>query len=144
MAVYGSLRSGAHNHHVLQGALHGLQPSCSAVLLGVGVLGGVVLYDTGHGYPMAVLGADPKIAGVACEVYAVPPAVLERVRRLEAGYQERRMRLQDGTYALAYVQTQVRRGLRLVSKPEGAAVQDWFEYLVASGQGYLLERGGAL
>lgn len=123
VAVYGSLRRGLHNHEVLAGAER----------LGVGVLPGLALWDTGLGYPVAV--EDAGAAGVACEVYAVPPGVLERVRRLEAGYREVWRPQASGAQARVYVQGADRvRGLERVTSAEPSGVVCWRRYLQQRGQ----------
>lgn len=69
VAVYGTLKRGLRNHHVLRGAR----------FLGRDRLRAITLYDLGA-YPGAKLEAS---AGVAVEVYAVSAVTLGRLDHLE-------------------------------------------------------------
>jgi gamma-glutamylcyclotransferase (GGCT)/AIG2-like uncharacterized protein YtfP len=101
VAVYGTLKQGECNHHLL----------AESRWLGRVVLRHLHLYDLGP-YPMAVVCADP-LSTVSAELYAVSAAVLARLDDLEdhpREYERRQFDLQDGRRAWVYVgrQTQVR------------------------------------
>lgn len=69
VAVYGTLKQGQENHHLLAGAL----------FLGKDRLRQIVLYDLGP-YPAARLGAS---SGIEVEIYKVDQSMLEAMDTLE-------------------------------------------------------------
>jgi len=69
VAVYGTLKSGMQNCHLLDGAR----------LLGTDRLKEIVLYDLGS-YPAARLGAS---TGIEVEVYEIRPEMLQALDELE-------------------------------------------------------------
>lgn len=91
--VYGTLKRGACNHHLLAGAQ----------ALGARQLRGARLHDLGP-YPMAVLSGE-RDALIHGELYRVDGAGLQRLDVLEdypREYNRSRVRLSDGTVAWLY------------------------------------------
>ena len=94
VAVYGTLKQGECNHHLL----------AEGRWLGRAVLRHLQLYDLGP-YPMAVESADPA-STVSAELYGVSAAVLARLDDLEdhpREYERRLFDLQDGRLVWVYV-----------------------------------------
>jgi gamma-glutamylcyclotransferase (GGCT)/AIG2-like uncharacterized protein YtfP len=94
VAVYGTLKQGECNHHLL----------AEGRWLGRVVLRHLQLYDLGP-YPMAVVCADAT-ACVSGELYGVSADLLARLDELEdhpREYERRLVDLQDGRRAWVYV-----------------------------------------
>ena len=94
VAVYGTLKQGECNHHLLM----------ESRWLGRVVLRQLQLYDLGP-YPMAVVCADPA-STVSAELYGVSTAVLARLDELEdhpREYERRQFDVLDGRRAWVYV-----------------------------------------
>jgi len=92
--VYGSLKRGQANHHVLEGGRW----------LGTATMVGLALYDLGP-FPMAIANGDATCS-LEGEVYAVGAALLERLDRFEGAprlYQRQAHALADGRTAWVYV-----------------------------------------
>jgi gamma-glutamylcyclotransferase (GGCT)/AIG2-like uncharacterized protein YtfP len=92
--VYGSLKRGQANHHVLKGGRW----------LGTAALAGLALYDLGP-FPMAIANGDATCS-LEGEVYAVGAALLERLDRFEGAprlYQRQAHALADGRTVWVYV-----------------------------------------
>jgi gamma-glutamylcyclotransferase (GGCT)/AIG2-like uncharacterized protein YtfP len=115
--VYGSLKRGQSNHHLL----------ATARFEGEAQAPGLSLHDLGP-FPMAIAAApsetgsatDPETVPVSGELFAVEAETLERLDRLEGVprlYQRQRLVLLDGRLAWVYLGQphQVRHGPRLAA-----------------------------